>query len=536
MSATTTTQAPRRGHFHKRSSAISGDFDVSFFMPPQQQLGNNSSNSLSVNGSSRSNQSSLMSRSVPSSVTSSPLRPFDSQSIENTDLPIVQILTPDCSELKAFAPPVLTTPATPASPPTRFFVTEEAQIDRFTNIPDAVINLDDILNLKTANTIKHKRTGSAPELENFFNPPSSDKRFTLGSPQRTENPIVEDIEEEDEDELRLFGQSDSSSLASNCKLTLDNSSNQSLNSNNSSLQQQQQQQNPRISGVSSINTPSINSLRGKVRYQSYYNNQLSSSTPNSLKRSSLDSCNNNKENLFLRSSRSLQQGKSLMPPPSSLGANSNSNSRSPVRNSVRFGSGLKTSVSPFQYESVPYDIPKGFHRDHGYSQSLGSFSQSSSQSASQSAGHSHSSSRLSISRSRSPVKKSTVAGNASTVASKREHKKSNSLFNSLSSRFHRRNSSSKTHKSKNSIIYNELMGDISPESTGMDTTLRNDDTTIIHNDDDLIFGEPGPMVTKNVAESNGSLQKTELLQVPPLSKPSRLFGWMRKRRESNDSK
>ncbi|GME90967.1 unnamed protein product [Ambrosiozyma monospora] len=319
--------------------------------------------------------------------------------------------------------------------------------------------------------------------------------------------------------------------------------------------------------LSNFNTGSIQSLRTKVRYQSYYNNQPSVLSP------TLTALNLNTTLPQPNSDDSAKPSKKILyphsPSTSLLKPVRQSKSRSPVRQ-MRFSGSSYTlkQTNPFQYESVAYDVPKNFHRDHDY---LGNMSVSSTPckstidengaSTPTSATHSlsnsvmfnasNSSSSVSLSRSRKSVgssslchsvspsrherAKSTVSQkNVLTVASinssnpsnnndtaNDRHKRSSSLFSSLSSKLHHRKRSSIvsmcSHASKRTSIIekttDELLG--LDASSGTTPTLASygesvrspvlNDNTIVMDDatltEDFVLGEPGPMIDPSTKDT-----------------------------------
>ncbi|KAG7752746.1 hypothetical protein KL911_003477 [Ogataea haglerorum] len=427
---------PRRGHRHRRSAAISGDFDVQEFglLPPMMSKSVPGSASCSLSGSS----------------CGSPLKS-----------PLGQLAAED-STLSGRQKILLT--STPASahedPRTRYFITEDTKFESGSSVPRAVIDLDEVFMGSRAPARKTSRTMSAPELESFHIP----KHSLLCSPKKSDVAIAEEITEEDFEDFegseRLLTKTSTqnSELSSTNSgkgtplqagvLLGDNSSSNSLNSQSSSSSLQK--------NLAIVNTPSVSSLRGKVRYQSYYNSQQKINTQAASTPSSTATADSDR---FGRRPCLMAPSSSSSPSSAFRGA---SKSRSPIRN-LRYQT--PPQKNPFQFEPVLYEIPKSFHRDHGYTASM---------------------SNPSVAKLDEPVAEPKMEA----------HKRSNSLFSTLSSKFHHRRKSSllstRSSPHKASIIEkttDEVFG-LHEYAHANDSTLLFDDQTLTEE----VIGEPGPMI------------------------------------------
>ncbi|ODQ80268.1 hypothetical protein BABINDRAFT_161233 [Babjeviella inositovora NRRL Y-12698] len=97
---------------------------------------------------------------------------------------------------------------------TKFFMTADIGVNE-ENVPDALIDLDDILSLSTPKRTAHRRTESAPELENFnrkaspVHPNNGICYPSVFDTPLNEDFILEDVEEESEEELEAAGKAPS---------------------------------------------------------------------------------------------------------------------------------------------------------------------------------------------------------------------------------------------------------------------------------------------------------------------------------------
>ncbi|KAG7908410.1 hypothetical protein KL907_001900 [Ogataea polymorpha] len=452
---------PRRGHRHRRSAAISGDFDVQEFglLPP------------------------MMSKSVPGSTSCSLSGTFGSSPLKS---PLVQLAAED-STLSSRQKILFT--STPASAHedarTRYFITEDTKFESGSSVPRAMIDLDDVFISSRAPARKSSRTMSAPELESFHMP----KHSLLCSPKKNDVAIAEEITEEDfEDSEQLLTKipTHNSELSSTNSgkgtplpagvLLNDNCSSNSLNSQSSN--------NSQHKGLANVNTPSVSSLRGKVRYQFYYNSQQKLNTQAASTPSSSATADSDR----------FGRRPCLMAPSSSSSSSSPSSafrgvskSRSPIRN-LRYQT--PPQKNPFQFEPIVYEIPKSFHRDHGYTASM---------------------SNQSVAKLDEPVTENKMEA----------HKRSNSLFSTLSSKFHHRRKSSllslRSTPQKASIIEkttDEVFG-LHEYAHANESTLLFDDQTLTED----VIGEPGPMI--EVVEPQPKPALARLSKNGPLKKHSK---------------
>ncbi|KAH3660106.1 hypothetical protein OGAPHI_007311 [Ogataea philodendri] len=505
----------RRGHRHRRSAAISGDFDVQEFglLPPVlgKPVPGSSSSSLAV------------------SLSGSPVKSPHSQSLNDdalfTNRPKI---------------PLNTTPSSVHSDKfsggdeskTRYFITEDTTFESGSGLPRALIDLDDVFTGSRQPAKKSTRTMSAPELESFHIP----KHSLLHSPTKNDVAIAEGITEEDiEDGDQLLSKvpSETSDLsysnsAKNTPLMAgiimnDNCSSNSLNSLSSS-------NSLNTGGVlqknmANFNTTSISSLRGKVRYQLYFNSQQKLNTQATSTPSSSATADSDR---FGR--------RPILMPPSSCSSPSSalraaSKSRSPVRNSKLTTPQQK---GPFQFEPIVYEIPKSFHRDSDYSKSM-SMSENST---------SYESPSVDVSKPEpSPIQQH-----------KGSHTRSSSLFSVLSSKFHHRRKSSVLSTANNASIIEKTTDEIfglSDRGHANDSTLLFDDQTLTEE----VIGEPGPMVevvepkqalssipnhahvnkhskSKSTSFVNFTSYESKKASSNSYSGASRFFGWMMKSRKT----
>ncbi|CCE63480.1 hypothetical protein TPHA_0E03910 [Tetrapisispora phaffii CBS 4417] len=163
----------RRGHRHKRSFAISGDFE--FLKQPQQLQGQDSPELLQPPLSAQSLQYSKVSSHEPPKLYISEQH----SALQNSG---------GSSENN-----MLSSGQNPFQSP-RFFASEEPTFSSpFEGVPDAIINLDDALRAKPGSFQAHRRTESAPaDLEFLLDA----KTLQLHTP-RIEEEEMSDIAESD---------------------------------------------------------------------------------------------------------------------------------------------------------------------------------------------------------------------------------------------------------------------------------------------------------------------------------------------------
>ncbi|QPG73782.1 hypothetical protein FOA43_001096 [Brettanomyces nanus] len=475
----------RPRHRHRRSAAISGDFDMREFglLPPPATFRDGSMPQSIPASPTRQrteiNATHITASDMDTTVAFSPLT--------STFLPPPLVFSPEASDIPVasssslsspLSRPVLSfvtqstssdTPKSLPGSPARFFMTEEACFSRHSDVPDAVIDLDEVLAKKRFSSSIPKlnhfpntcmRTASAPELELFYYP----KHSLLCSPKKSEVAIVEEITEEEDgdpdpgmivvtgiDHEDAKSSGSNSSTASTTKscfgdpvltstslakslslksalLTNGNASSNSLCSDKSGISQMH----------SLNNAASASSLRGKVRYQSYFHNQQKMSSP--------------------------KLGP-VRPPPRSAGRMLDSpaqRSRSPTR--VRFQEPRSHPKNPFRYQSQVYEVVE---EDHLF--------------------------------------ENDERGD--------QENQSSSILSSISSKFHHRRGSSvfsfRSLRKERSVIEtttDSLLGLGSMESPEIataaysppaDTTLLSDEVTLTPE----TLGEPGPMVERNGEKS-----------------------------------
>ncbi|AOA64663.1 Hypothetical protein PP7435_CHR4-0518 [Komagataella phaffii CBS 7435] len=165
--------SPRKAHRHKRSTAISGDFDLSEFAGgdlshSHYRSPSNSNNQFNIGSPLRSGQAlDLNPKFTFSNKTEG--TPLYSPS-KGSQTPI----TPHENYTSTFDEPSFRSPRSNKSPRQRFFLSDDTKIEN--DIPAALIDLDDIGKNKRNVTLSldqdtssklHKRTESAPEFFNF---------------------------------------------------------------------------------------------------------------------------------------------------------------------------------------------------------------------------------------------------------------------------------------------------------------------------------------------------------------------------------
>lgn len=404
--------APTKGHRHRRSAAISGDFDspTSFLQNLQASALASPSQPSSVGYDKFINDFSLQTRRNSTNTNSGPLNfnlNFSSMSV-------------------------------PTSP---------VKTENTVSQTEPVINLDDIINLSSP---LQSVSISAPSPSPATAISTSIPKFQILQSPKTEIVILE------EEQL------ESTSLNNVNSFSLDYASN---NSSNNSLNQSS---NP----LSNLNTASINSLKGKVRYQSYYN-MAAPSTPKNYHTSSFVPITPSTPSTPKHTSNRFNHQRL-----------SHSISMSPVKSSIK---------SPFQYKSKSYEIsedesPITTHSHiHSHTQSTNSSSTSTSTisfiSSNQSKDNINQTSKSQIDiQSLSTATKNNTSLNKSVTAT---HNRSSSLFSLISKKLTPSN-----HNRKSSLI--------STSSTTKDeTSLMINDSTLNANDITLTsdnLGEPGPMI------------------------------------------
>ncbi|GAV28374.1 hypothetical protein PMKS-001845 [Pichia membranifaciens] len=450
------------------------------------------------------------------------------------------------------------TPTSNLSTPIKFYLTDETKFTNSnSNIPDALIDLDDInnnstfssslpinfnlsLNLNPASKFGKKQF-SLHDLESHTN--HLPKHSLLCSPKKTDVMIVEEIteenntfdldndtdehmhnnenngnhnnsnsnnnnssgvEEEDEEDDSYDNIIPSSTFSNNQfelnSLLMSKHLNNSLtslptkNSNNSSSNSINSNPNP----FSTLNTSSISSLKGKVRYQSYYN--LAPSTPK----------NNHHHNFsnIVATNSNTASGNGLNSTGSNYHRLSNSMSMSPIKPTVK---------SPFQYQSLQYDLPDDFHQKNNVLEDLANEQLDAEISkdfvgvdnpkvAANPKSIKNTSDSTFLVENKSKASLKDISSSSSTISnksnvksnvppSKSKHERSSSLFSILSKKIshHRRRSSAISAYSKKSTSIIEQTND---ELLGLNINVNTNDSTL--NEDFTLtqdcLGEPGPMI------------------------------------------
>lgn len=419
---------PAKSHRHRRSRAISGDFDMQDFelLPPP---------SVSNVGTSRS---------VPTSLSGSPIRLSSLSSPMNVSSPINMNL----------GSPLRSSP--------RIFISEDAHYTGSSPIPDAVINLDDVFDQQRSN-----RTASMSELEPFCYP----KHSLMCSPKKSDTLMVEGISEEEDEpgESVAMAKSNSMPSATGSHFADDPNSSRSSASSSSKHTSQPAQEEP------------DRSARRKVRYQSYYTT-LESTSPLAT-------------SPVLATSSSLRRVKTPV------------RSRSPAkvrfqerpnpfqyeqriydvdakRSTICVGDASKYTLG----ESLP-DLRK---RDSVSSKrnSLSSYSVSRTSSRRHSRDFSYSPGRSTVLDSESPTRAPSPARSESSsffASLKQHHRRSSSIISAISSRIHVHQSSVFSLKKESSVI----------ESTTDDLMGLRSDFPLLSDDDATLvkdLGQPGPIV------------------------------------------
>ncbi|GMG39331.1 unnamed protein product [Ambrosiozyma monospora] len=620
---------PPRRHRHRRSAAISGDFDVQgmgIFLPPQVNAAISASGSKSVpsslSGSPVKNNFATLA-GTPSKSSNASVKTPSTPNFLVTDEDTKRTVSPRGDDLESLNSPFkkpnadfvstassgpnsansstdrlsASAQSTTSSSQLRFFITEEAKFDKHSSIPNAVIDLDDILNKPLSSSSLNSFNINNNNNNNNTNVPSMSipsvlrkaglvadnshyPRHSLYASPKKEVSIVEGIREEESEGEEIFEtdiaalknkSSHNSEVSSLNSLMLnnnkslpglsitDNCSTNSLTSTNSG--------GSAAKSLSNFNTGSMQSLRTKVRYQSYYNNQPSVLSP------TLTSLNLNNTLPQHNSDDLAKPSKKILyphsPSTSLLKPARQSKSRSPVR-PMRFSGSSYTlkQTNPFQYESVAYDIPKNFHRDHDY---LGNMSVSSTPSPCKSiadendastptsATHSLSnsvmfnasnSSSVSLSRSRKSVgssslchsispsrheraKSSVSQRNVLTVASinsstnnndtaNDRHKRSSSLFSSFSSKLHHRKRSSIVSMCSHTSKRTSIIEKTTDELLGLDASSGTTPTLASYDESENGCGLRSPVLNDNtIVMDDATLTEDFVLGEPgPMIDPS----------------
>lgn len=309
------TSSVRRTHRHRRSAAISGEFDVREFglLPPVQPSSVSRRKCMSVPGSPTRPRGTYMSLAGDgelkltkpqikvSKAPPAPLKLTPKNSRSSLGSPFTRPVAHFASRATGFQP--RESPQSLPGSPNHFFMTEEAKFTTRSDVPDAVIDLDDVfsehvpLGKPYRPQKQSSRTSSAPELEPFCYP----KHSLLCSPKKGEVAIVEEITEEDGDanidvnrsnktssSNRSTSGSSASSASSHCsaaKSCLSTPANLEPSEAKATtisalLGQKSASATSLSSETRSLTTiSSVSSLRGKVRYQSYFQSQKKLASP-----------------------------------------------------------------------------------------------------------------------------------------------------------------------------------------------------------------------------------------------------------------
>ncbi len=519
----------RRGHAHKRSAAISGDFDaigMDFFRAPPNanQKIVQSSTSLPKDSFLNQKQYHLPAINAPSFVitdvteSSPPRYPppkqqqqnHESKQVENHSRELTastpspqkkhtrlnswahSFMKPKKNELKSSTTSSKveynsssSNEATPDKTTQFTYNNNNGKNNNNNNnnpyhVPEALIDLDlasgilhDPNSKIPRKKIMHRRTESAPELEDFlkykvFSNTSNNNNNSNGTQK---NPAI--FEEDEEDDM-IDEDAISSASSTNNNIPSTNNKNDSTNSLSSypsfKLQSPATVNNSVVSTPTSIKTNATqqqqhqSTRRGgatAARYQSYYNNSLllSNALKSSESLSQITNSSNHSNNLQNKTSISSFNSKFIM--------SSNSSTNSSMLN----------SPSRFKFESKVYDPPSQQEQCFATSNSPPSSS---------------SSSTASFSKQQQP----TITSPTKSSKKLYIHKKSNSLLSSINlKKYHKKNSSSSSNIIKNLESDKENQSD-DEEDIG--------DSTITP----FNFGEPGPeldlttMTPKLVSSSN----------------------------------
>ncbi|GMF02480.1 unnamed protein product [Ambrosiozyma monospora] len=235
---------PPRRHRHRRSAAISGDFDVQgmgIFLPPQVNAGISSSGSKSVpsslSGSPVKNNFATLA-GTPSKSSNASVKTPSTPNFIVTDEDTKKTVSPRGDDLESLNSPFkkpnadfistassgpnsansstdrlsASAQSTTSSSQLRFFITEEAKFDKHSSIPNAVIDLDDILNKPLSS---HNNNSNNINIPNMSIPPVLRKaglvsdnshypRHSLYASPKKEVSIVEGIREEESEGEEIF--------------------------------------------------------------------------------------------------------------------------------------------------------------------------------------------------------------------------------------------------------------------------------------------------------------------------------------------
>lgn len=561
---------PKRGHRHRRSAAISGDFDTSTFLQPPTSNLNSHSLSKSLPSSPIRNSSNgnsindlLLESSSPNKY--SPCIANSAFSNLHNNINNNNNNNNNNSNNNKFNPS-----SNLSSTPIKLYLTEETRFsDSNSNIPDAMIDLDDI-NHRPFNSSSLPTSSTGNQLFPSLNlPPLTPtnqstikfshhlpKHSILCSPKKQDVMIVEEITEENntfhlEDDSFIDDLEDNDSSYENLlpnsasqndyhSMLMSKHLNNSLtsiptkNSQTSSLASSTSNQQILTSSsspnpFSNVNTPSISSLKGKVRYQSYYTQNY-----------------NYNYNYNLPSTP-----KNNSQPPFTQRLN-NSTSMSPIKPSIK---------SPFRYQTLQYDLPDNFHTENHQldidihvssdcdvsregeaveqekdqeekdgentkgrnknsktrNSDLNSVQNLSLDSNSNT--HISSSSTLNLStNSNSNSKSKEKIGTSNSIKLNHKHERSNSFFSILSKKIshHKRKSSTISNYTEKSIIEQQTNDELLGLNTFNDSTL-NEDYTITPD----CLGEPGPMIEISSNEINKQTHSSSPLSISTSSSNAR---------------
>ncbi|QOU19448.1 hypothetical protein BRETT_003595 [Brettanomyces bruxellensis] len=302
------TSSLRRTHRHRRSAAISGEFDMREFgmLPPVQAYSTSQRGCMSVPGSptkARGAFLTLAGENEPkiaqpqikvSKSPPAPLKLTPKNSRSSLGSPFTRPVAHFTSRAAGIQPGE--SPQSLPGSPSHFFMTEEARFTARSDVPDAVIDLDDVFSehlqsLKPSRPQEQSsRTSSAPELEPFCYP----KHSLLCSPKKNEVAIVEEITEEDGDANSTGRNASSSSSTTSISASSHCSAAKSCLSTPANLEPLQAKvatlsalTSKKSGSATSLSSEtrslstisSVSSLRGKVRYQSYFQNQKKLASP-----------------------------------------------------------------------------------------------------------------------------------------------------------------------------------------------------------------------------------------------------------------
>lgn len=386
-------------------------------------------------------------------------------------------------------------------------------------IPEAIIDLDlaSGVHYDPANSVVptktkaafHRRTESAPELEDFF----KYKSFTASSDKNSRrNSAIFEEEEDDEDGAISSTSSTHQVLNKNPSL---NSINSATSSNNGSYARVQSPNTYQSITSTPTSTKTRRGGASAARYQSYYNNN--SLLASALKSSeSLSQVTGTTGSLHKPSYGSFHSQKSTHVTPTSLPHSTPSS----VSTSSSVSSPMN-SPSRFKFESRVYDIAPGQHAGYAVPNSPDLSSTPKAK-------------IVSSSSSTSPSKRSVTK-------STKSHKKSNSLLNTLSMKI--RGGSFSSTKSSSKI---DTSTPTVEQAIDDDEELEGDSTLTPFN-----FGEPGPALdlttmtpkfynddydhfdhdtftNTNQNQSSPHTRSVASTETPKKSKKSAFLNWMKK--------